>query len=435
MSKPYHILSLDGGGSWALLQVRCLQRLFPEAKTGHQILRHFDLVAANSGGAIVLAGLVSDMPLPQILQLFETESIRRSIFAPTTSWFWRIVHEAARLTHLKALQAGPHYNTPQKLQALKACLPIEVADLCLEDVPGHIRATQGRGPQVLIPSFDYNRQRSTFFRSNSSSAGDSDGLAARLGHSALPSQSRKSVGLLEAVHASSTAPINFFDAPAQVDIHEQPNYLWDGGVAGYNNPVLAAVTEALANGVAAAAIRVLSIGTGATVRPVLRKNEACVPPCLAIEAAAKSGFFADIRKVASAIAGAPPDAASYMAFVALNPGFAHPNFENRNFVRANPSLQPFWNGVKWQGPACFPNFKEVARMVELELDAVASSDVDLVKQIAKSWLADELPNQPIRASNTLQCLVGQDRFSQVETQFRAVFPEVGTPDAQSLAAK
>ena len=74
-------------------------------------------------------------------------------------------------------------------------------------------------------------------------------------------------------------------------------------------------------------------------------------------------------------------------------------------------------------------------MVELELDAVASSDVDLVKQIAKSWLADELPNQPIRASNTLQCLVGQDRFSQVETQFRAVFPEVGTPDAQSLAAK
>ena len=52
----YRILSLDGGGSWALIQVRALIDMYGGGTTGHQVLQDFDMVAANSGGSVVLGG-------------------------------------------------------------------------------------------------------------------------------------------------------------------------------------------------------------------------------------------------------------------------------------------------------------------------------------------------------------------------------------------
>lgn len=55
----FRILSLDGGGSWALIQVRALTAIFERLLrkgaagiTGHDVLRHFDFAAANSGGTL-----------------------------------------------------------------------------------------------------------------------------------------------------------------------------------------------------------------------------------------------------------------------------------------------------------------------------------------------------------------------------------------------
>lgn len=45
----YSILSLDGGGSWALIQVKILQQRYGMDAGGHEILRKYDLVIANSG--------------------------------------------------------------------------------------------------------------------------------------------------------------------------------------------------------------------------------------------------------------------------------------------------------------------------------------------------------------------------------------------------
>ena len=56
----YRILSLDGGGSWALIEVKALMQLFDPDMPGRQVLSRFDLVAANSGGSIVLACLIED---------------------------------------------------------------------------------------------------------------------------------------------------------------------------------------------------------------------------------------------------------------------------------------------------------------------------------------------------------------------------------------
>ena len=81
----YRILSLDGGGAWALIQVRALAAIYGEAAKGHDILADFDLVAANSGGSIVAAGLAEDLSLAQILTYFKDEKKRRAIFVKMPS--------------------------------------------------------------------------------------------------------------------------------------------------------------------------------------------------------------------------------------------------------------------------------------------------------------------------------------------------------------
>lgn len=423
MSAPYNILSLDGGGSWALIQVRCLQKLFGDEAKGHAILRHFHLVAANSGGSIVLAALVADLPLSGILQLFRSEEIRRDLFSPTGKWWWRLLQSLAGRTGLKLLNVGPRYSTSHKLAALNRQLP-QISELCLEQVPAHVAGPAGHAPHVLITTFDYNRQRASFFRSNAASFGDGAVLQAILDPAAPPTPQHKNIRLLQAVHASSTAPVNFFDVPAEIIMQGQPNYFWDGGVAGYNNPVLAAVTEALVNNVAADAIRVLSIGAGTQVYPILLAGQRAEFDSLATAPTAADNFLADIRKLASAVVGAPPDAASFVAFTALNPGFVGASQSNQNFIRANPSVQPHLEGTTWRAPANFSR-EAIAAVRKLELDAITPEAVQLVTDICEAWLTDALPNQPIRVGPALNCLVGQSRFSEVAEQFRRLFPGVG----------
>ena len=82
----YRILSLDGGGPWALIEVKALIALYGSPNiTGHEVLSDFNLVAANSGGNIVLGGLVENLTLGRLLDYFQDEAKRKSIFSPTTS--------------------------------------------------------------------------------------------------------------------------------------------------------------------------------------------------------------------------------------------------------------------------------------------------------------------------------------------------------------
>lgn len=62
----YPILSLDGGGTWAVLQVMALQEIFGAEASGHDVLANFKLVAANSGGSITLGGLIENKTLKQL---------------------------------------------------------------------------------------------------------------------------------------------------------------------------------------------------------------------------------------------------------------------------------------------------------------------------------------------------------------------------------
>ncbi|HMN13979.1 MAG TPA: hypothetical protein PKD55_16815 [Bellilinea sp.] len=59
----YRILSLDGGGTWALIQVKALMKLFGEDARGRDVLRKFDLAepatvlpsCGDSGSAVAVA--------------------------------------------------------------------------------------------------------------------------------------------------------------------------------------------------------------------------------------------------------------------------------------------------------------------------------------------------------------------------------------------
>src|SRR5687767_8087867 len=116
----YSILSLDGGGAWALIQARVLQDLYGDLR-GHALLKKFDLVIANSGGSLVLACLCHNMKLSEVIQVFLDRSARQAVFSELT--FWEKLKRRNRLSFLRNwLGVGPLYSTDRKLEGLIAVL-------------------------------------------------------------------------------------------------------------------------------------------------------------------------------------------------------------------------------------------------------------------------------------------------------------------------
>ena len=139
---------------------------------------------------------------------------------------------------------------------------------------------------------------------------------------------------------------------------------WDGALGGYNNPVLAGITEALANGIEPQAIEVLSIGTGSVILPTASGNEDAATAKL-VQQRARTSFTGDLKKLAGSILDDPPDAASLIAHLMLGqavPGDgAHPTAEGR-LVRMNPLLQPIRVAGSWARPAgIWPDWCQRAR--------------------------------------------------------------------------
>jgi len=115
MEPKYRILSLDGGGTWSLIQIMALRKLFPDGRKGRAILEEFDLVAANSGGSFVLGGLLEDLTLDELFNYFEDQTKREAIFSPNNSLFYRVLRAIARV--------GPKHSSQAKLHAIKSFLP------------------------------------------------------------------------------------------------------------------------------------------------------------------------------------------------------------------------------------------------------------------------------------------------------------------------
>jgi len=400
----FRILSLDGGGTWALLQAMALEKLYPD-QPGRAILGNFDLTVANSGGSIVLAGLMLNKKPLEILSEFNNIEFRKSIF-----------YKRNILVRLfTSIPFVSRYVTTEKAKGLaKAFTNAGDKLLCdfkdLKDWPkrpeSKTESDEAKRPptRVLITAFDHDRLRETFFRSY--------GIPGTAGQTAT------AISLRDAVHASTNAPVRFFDAPAICVVDGATRNYWDGAIGGYNNPVMAGVVDALALGVEAKEIQILSIGTG-TVRLLTadQVSPGSPKPAKGLMAPGQGGPFGDLATVATSINDDPPDAASYTAYRVTRrppvPPPATPAEEPIQLVRMNPVVRPEWSaGAGWVYPKLIPQplFDKLAK---LEMDAIEQDDVDTITQLGNVWLGGA-PNQFIHDYQTFGTGLGHATFEKAK---------------------
>ncbi len=372
----FRVLSLDGGGSWALIEAMALIDLYGGDTTGHQLLRQFDLAVANSGGSIVLGCLVENMKLKDILGFFLSFEKRKSVFVEKPH-----------------LRDTPKYKAAEKLVGLLAALPERGATL-LPDAAAGIPSQNGAPIHLLIMGFDYDRNCSRFFRSAPATGpawGNGD-----------PAQVR----LADAIHASSNAPVLFFDKPAEFPTEPGKRY-WDGAVSGCNNPVLAGVTEAIVLGAKPDSIVALSLGTGTVLLPP-RPVDALAEVFYAAQD--DPGLLHDVEKLAGAIVDDPPDAASFLAHVITGgpPGLPAP--VDSHVVRMSPMISPVRNDAgNWVLP---PGLDERAfqAVAALAMDAVAQDQVESIQNLAAAWIRGTVRNQPIRMDGNFDAEIGHNWY-------------------------
>ncbi|NHQ85243.1 hypothetical protein HA050_03850 [Iodobacter sp. HSC-16F04] len=382
----YHILSLDGGGAWALIQVKTLIRLYGANARGHDVLKHFDLVAANSGGSIVVAALIENFTLAEILAFFTSESQRRAIFSELP-WY-------NKFNPLNLFLPLPRFSTEKKLQALIAVFK-QYGPEWMRDI--QIMGKNNQPILFMFVSYDYDRDRAKFFRSWPSLAG-------------AVTSPYADISLIDAVHASSNAPIQFFDQPAQI----AGGQYWDGGLTGYNNPVLAAATEAIAASWKKEQIAILSIGTGSTMLPLLN-NRTHNEPGFLFKNQQISSIQNDIKKVAATILADPPDSHTFLAHLLIGGRLPLAMDEcpviDSGLIRLNPLIQANGNSEDgWTLPDGFDE-EQFKRLINLDMAVIVQADIDLIVHFCELWMLDKVHNQAIRAGKDFICEIGFARFS------------------------
>lgn len=416
---PYNILSLDGGGTWAILQAMALEDLYGSDTPGHTILKNFDLVVANSGGSLVAAGLWANMTPAQLITEFKSDLIRKQIFSRLS--FWEAWPRAL-------LGVGPKYFADAKLNAIKTLINKYSTDRNLADF--RLPKDQGSSPStdLIILAYDYDTNRAKFLKTWAKSAAGSQ----------LEEPIPCVTTLAEAVHASTNAPINYFNAPAEIFYSDprKPIRAWDGAIAGYNNPILAGITEALANKIDRKSIQVLSIGTASLILPLSGgKYEAAYEWMKARPS--EKGFLNDLKKLSTSILADPPDVATYTAYFMIDDQLgwmdttdpSDPRRSNTRIIKLNPLMQPIvLPGTNiFDVPSGHSNRPDKLTpggfryLMKMDMDAVKEEEVKLICLFGRLWIDEWVHNQPILAGSTkVECELGQRWYSQARNQARAL---------------
>ncbi len=445
-ARNHRILALDGGGSWAVVQAKVLGELYGHDTDGWSILDRFDFAAANSGGAIVLALLLNGLTPKSIAATFRDRRKREHVFDRNT-----IVDRAIG----GLLGVGPRYHAPAKLNGLirifdesEGRFGREFTAMTLDRIAGAINAdrrTRRLGPfHFLITAFDFDVERAAFFRS------DPDSKAASFRSAPMPT-------IANALHATTNAPLRYYNRPAEVVFGDGTvRHYWDGAVGGYNNPIVAGVVEALAaDQRRREAIVVLSLGTGNTRLPVVAPEWPGAAAHVVRSRRARGPdsvrFISDLRKMSAAIMAERPDSATYMAHLMLGEAghaiLGAPVTETR-IVRMNPMIQPRHAGLDADGHARWEPYEWFAepsagrgrtlfeRLASLDMDAMADDEIRDIERLADLWLAGKVPNQAILADDRLVPEIGHGWFAEALAQWRALeSPPAIVPAAEPRAAQ
>jgi hypothetical protein len=421
--ESFDILSLDGGGTWALIQARILQEKYGKDTTGHTVLKDFDLVIANSGGSLVLAYLCSNATLGEIVRTFNDTEVLQSIF------------KKKFISHIPKLKEFlPNYDTENKFKVFKKYLVnktngVDYGSQLLTALPALIGKEL---LQIIITGFDYDKERAVYFRSNDKSMMEGYKVQEAVTGSAI--YDFKAVTLAQAIHASSNAPVQFFDDPAQFPLTKlnegatlTKNHLfWDGAVGGNNNPVKSAVLEALANGFSRDKIRIVSIGTANTIRPILYKeqNEAKPEPgCDFLCRTSKiDGWIEDLSRMASSILSDPPDAATFDAHQILGLPYEH---NCKRLIRINPLVKPILIDNVWTMPGEKEEGKkwtndEMKTLFTMDMAIATTEGVRLINKLCDSFFNDKFDNQGIRlGGEKVEAILGHKVYSQAMTDWNS----------------
>jgi uncharacterized protein len=381
------ILSLDGGGTWAVLQAMALGNLYGDDTGGRQILAQFDFVSATSGGSIVLGCLLNDWSPSKIAKFFLDEQQRKNIFVARG---WGILRPGLA-----------RWSTAGKFAGLKKLLGEELLSDLAAKVP---RATK---LQIVITAYDYDRNRARFFRSNPNSASASNVIS-------------QPVTIAQAVHASSNAPVIYFDEPADLG---SIGRFWDGGLTSFDNPVLAGLNEAIANGADAKEISVLSLGAANSVLP-LRGSFPAEADVL-VRDLPDTHIWTEMKTVMTSILADPPDEATFTAFLMMQHELDTPPNQLRH-VRLNPLIQPVLRNGRWEFPNGFRENKislapEIMfeRLAKLDMDVVEDDDVKLIYELGRLWTGGaEIPNQPVRPDDHLAPQIGFGNFADAKARWQ-----------------
>ena len=416
MREKYKILSLDGGGSWSILQVLTLKDIFlrkypgKEIK-GHEVLRHFDLVIANSGGSMVLAALACNWTFDEIIKLFDDKTVREKIFKRLSFKQRYFPTNFMKLFGVKSV--GTRYSTTAKGIALKDILRIDgkkkLFDLSLAELPNLIGK---ESLEIVVTTFDIINKRAKLFRSNRNSKARAE-IIAGLNHF-------DEVNLVEAIHGASNAPVNYFDFPAifSPEGTRRRFYLWDGALGGFNNPVMAGITEALANDIDRKNIYVISIGTGGKLvsdedsdnfrdqyystllgKKVVREDRSGKIDFAKTNK--KSGLFyrlfkgagfysSTISNLSQSILFEPQTWASYSAYTSLFSGKMDNPENDKRFLRLSPQI------IKDNNSNDLIN-----KLYRLDMDVTEQEEIELLKFCFYEWKKGNIRNEPVQWTKTI----------------------------------
>ena len=385
----YKILSLDGGGSWAIMQLLTLKDRYGNMN-GHQILNKFDLVIANSGGSIVLAALAEDYSIDKAISLFKEEKNRAAIFHKN-----RFKDRYFPVDYLGLFNAGfgPKYSTKRKKEAFEHLFP-QIDKIQMNELPKHIGKDSLK---IIVATYDALNNRAKFFKSFSNHSATDD-----------------SVRLTQAINASSNAPVQYFDFPARFKAQGSDIFyeLWDGALGGFNNPILAGIIEAYKLGVDLKTIRIVSLGTSNSLMSEDAKKDFWNWKQIALQFRRKKlrfstwkpqlNFFKEtVLHQAKTILYQPPDTANYIAMMFLKA--ATGKDLNDQIIRLSPLIHYDVHTPKEIVPL-------VKDLYLLDMDLTKDEEIDKLITCFIAWKNGDIYNQPIEfrveRSNDLLFLKG-----------------------------
>ena len=375
----YKILSLDGGGSWSIIQLLTLQDRYPN-KSGHEILNDFDLVIANSGGSIVLAALVENWSISKSLSLFRDKKIRDQIFTKNT--FWERFFPVDYLSSF-----GPKYSSKKKGIAFGKIFETS-NKFQMNELPKLIGK---ESLKIIVCTYDALNNRAKFFKSFGSGP------------------NYDSVRLTQAIHGSTNAPIQYFDFPARFKAKNSEVFfeLWDGALGGFNNPVAAGIIEAIKSGIPKDEIHVVSIGTSNKLMSLRDKEDFYKVKQYAIRDRKKKYllwrlkyqfqfFKKSIYNQAKTILYEPPDWSNYLAFMYLF-GEKYNQGNNQQHLKRFVRLSPLLHIDKNSSPE-FLNL--IDELYDMDMNLTLDSEIAKVEECYLNWKLGKIANQSIEFSVT-----------------------------------